>query len=183
MGAVFSLPFQGPGMIPGQRGSVPSRPALLFSASYFHYMSAKYDELIAQYRVKSPSRESFVNVVAYVLGFYLLIFPFIKPLVVPMAVFTLAYFGFVFSSLAVWDLAKLVHHKLQKVSFTLSSYSQAVLELLDIQNKSYFVSWRRSIRNTLAFSRARALWDTLFFSLSVASPKGLLSSVEKKIGS
>lgn len=146
-------------------------------------MTDDYEALISQYRSKSSRQGRFIDVAAYILGFCLVIAPFIRPLAVPMAVFSLVYFGFVFSSLVVWDLTKIVRQRLQNIRYRLSACLQTGLESLDKQNKFYLEAWERFFRNALALVKTRALWETLFFSPSIAKAKGFFNSAEKKIGS
>lgn len=119
-------------------------------------MSEEYIALIDEYRVEKSTKSS-ADIVAYVLGLTLLIAPFVGKLANIMAVVTLSYFCFVFFSLAVWDLAKLVQRRAQITYRILSVRLQSWSKILERQNRLYLESWERFIRNSFALVKARAL--------------------------
>lgn len=135
-----------------------------------------YDRLIDDYRVSVPTSGRFVNGIAYTLGGFLLLAPFIRGVALPMAVFSLGYFFSVFLTLLIIDVGKVVSLRLQKfvglqVLLPLERFSQRMLVFQTVVVESLH-------RNALAWRRALALWETRFFSVSPASPNVLPSSAE-----
>jgi hypothetical protein len=127
-------------------------------------MSREYAVLIDQYRVEPVTKNRPIDIAAYALGFFLLFAPFVSVLAVPMAIFSLSYFIFVFIILAVWDLSFALR---QKFLLVLRGSIQVYLSFAGYLSKKI-----------LAFRRARARWETRFFSSSEAWPKVFLSFSE-----
>ena len=141
-------------------------------------MTDEYDALITEYRAELPTKTRLIDAAAYVLGFTLLIAPFIRALAVPLAVLSLSYFAFVFISLAVWDLTASLRRTLTQVMLQLLAQLHQATEVGLTAWRFYLDAWERIRKNLLAFASARALWDRLFFSLRVARPKVFFNSVE-----
>ncbi len=140
---------------------------------------SEFDAIVADYSVATKKRHSIVNYLAYLSGIFLLLAPFIKGFAVPMAVFSLSYFAFVFVALTINDVRMVIFKRFGGSLFEFRQFMQ-----FGVREIFYFVvSWRRFIRNTLAFRRARARWETWFFSSRVTSPNVLARSLEKNIGS
>lgn len=137
-------------------------------------MTQDWETLINEYRVEPPEGKSILDVVPYLLGFFLLIFPFVRPLAVPMALFSLFYFAAVFLFLAISDTAKSLLPSSKR------AWKRLTRELVVLINlgKSHMDQVSRSLRYALAFRSARALWEMLFFSSGVASEKVFPNSNE-----
>ncbi len=105
----------------------------------------RHELLLDEYRVELPKNSSISSPIAYSLGLFLLIAPFIPRLAVPMVLFSLSYFFLIFISLSIWDLSlyfrrrfifvqQLVEKSSEDFSYLLSYY----LEVFILSTKKAF---------------------------------------------
>lgn len=141
-----------------------------------------YDALISEYRSLAPAtaKDRLVNWLAYALGFFLLMAPFLRGFALPMAVVSLLYFFSVFFGLLVLDFGKVASKRLRILT---TEIVPAVCKRFEIPFvRKYLTFWfqlsQSFRRNALAWRRALALWETRFFSVSPASPNVFPSSAE-----
>jgi hypothetical protein len=118
----------------------------------------EHQALIAAYRVDlSANSKSIFSGLPYAAGALLLIAPLVPGLALPMAVLSLGYFLTVFMLLAMRDLSRAVLPGLEK------SVSQLKSNLFARTQNAYCESVN-FLRYVIALRKARALWETRFFS-------------------
>ncbi len=139
-----------------------------------------YDRLIDDYRVSLPTKNWLGEWVPYGLGFFLLIAPFIRELVLPMAIFSLLYFFFVFLSLLAIDVGRVIFVRSQMF---IRAQIFETFERLVISFTAQLLAFQALLsesfrRNSLALQRALARWETRVFSKGLAWANVFLSSFE-----
>lgn len=136
-------------------------------------MTSQYEVLIGSYRVERSATTLRRDWWAYLAGAGLLVAPVIPGLALPLAVVSLAYFLIIFVTLAIKDvspiLARISGRSLEDVAGNLA-YSGGWGQFMP--------SLARLSKKAIASLRARARWETRFFSFAEARPKVLPSSGE-----
>ena len=117
-----------------------------------------HQALIVAYRVGNcANSRSIFSGLPYAAGAMLLIAPLVPGLALPMAVLSLGYFLTVFMLLAMRDLSRAVLPRLEK------SVSQLKSSLI-ARTQNAYCEVANFFRYLIALRKARALWETRFFS-------------------